>query len=201
MFVPAPRVNPAIAESIPKSSTAAQPADPDLVQRLRVRDPDAFDRWVREESPAVHRLVSRLLGWQQDCDDVVQEVFIVAWQKIGRFRGDSEIRTWLFGIAINQCRRQRRRQRKQKLQIQQLQQEVVDSPTRGTPEPSPDIEQLQQAMNKLSQRDRELIVVCGIQQVPVDEAARLLGAKKNTVEVRLHRARQRLKQLLQQQND
>ena len=201
MFVPAPRVNPAIAESIPKSSTAASTADTDLVQRLRVRDPDAFDHWVREESPAVHRLVSRLLGWQHDCDDVVQEVFVVAWQKIGKFRGDSEIRTWLFGIAINQCRRQRRRYRKQKIQMQQLQQEVVDTTANETTNQSPDIDQLRQAMNELSQRDRELIVVCGIQQVPIDQAARLLGARKNTVEVRLHRARQRLKQLLQQKHD
>ncbi len=199
MIVPVLRVNPAIAESIHNSSPAVAGIDrQDLVHRLRARDAAAFDQWVGEESPGVHRLVSRLLGWHHDCEDVVQDVFVAAWKKIGKFRGDSEIRTWLYAIAINQCRRHRRRYLQHKSRFQTLKGETPDMQSDANNDATPDVRQIQTAINGLSHRDREVIVLCGIQQTPVEQVASMLGLRKNIVEVRLHRARQRLKQKLQQ---
>ena len=161
------------------------------VARLQLRDPAVFDAWVVEEYPGVYGLVSRLLGWQQDCDDVVQNVFIAAWNQIGKFRGDAEVRTWLHAIAVNQCRRERRRWRLRRLRFRTLEPDVVEAPK---PSDTSDLgfAQIQQAIGRLSQRDREMIVLCGLQQRSVEEVSQMLQLRKNTVEVRLHRARQRL---------
>ena len=193
-LVRAKPVNLATAESMDRSLPAVRD---DFIKRLQARDTDAFDQWVLDESPGVYRMVSRLLSWQQDCDDVVQDVFVIAWRQIGRFRGNSDIRTWLYGIAINRCRRQRRSYFRSRSVHRQLDREMAVPPADASSNPS--VQQIRLAISCLSQRDREVIVLCGIQQTPIRDVAKILGLRKNTVEVRLHRARQRLKQILSTQ--
>ena len=64
--------------------------------------------------------------------------------------------------------------------------------------PVNDIDAIHEAIKKLPHRDRELIVLCALEEKPIDEVARLLALRKNTLEVRLHRARKKLKDLLNQ---
>lgn len=175
-----------------------QVLDESFVARLRDRDTQAFEQLIQLQSPVVHRLVSRLLGWPGDCDDVVQEVFVTAWEGIDRFRGQSKIETWLYSIAINQCRKLRRRKGAWRKLFGRLCEQHVDAFSNEHTDQAEtrNIAQIHRALNELVQRDRELIVLCCLDEKPPDDVAELLGIRKNTLEVRLHRARKKLKTIL-----
>ena len=198
MFLKPETLNPAIADDAPQSVDQAAIQCETLLARLKDRDPDAFDEMVMQKAPELQRLVSQLLGWDSACEDVVQEVFVTAWEKIDRFRGDSSINTWLYSIAINQCRKVRRKRGRWRKTFQRLCErqlantQVIDLEQKT----DPTVAAIHKAVNELNQRDREVIVLCSLEGKTIDEAGTLLGIRKNTLEVRLHRARKRLKQLL-----
>src|SRR5581483_11223859 len=79
-----------------------------LAEALAGRDPAAFERMVALYEPRVARLAQRLLGWDGDVDDVVQDVFLVALTK-GGWRGESSAWTWLTTVTLNRCRSRLRR--------------------------------------------------------------------------------------------
>ncbi len=180
---------PAITE---RTATSRPPYD---VRRLRSGDAGEFDKLVAWESPRIHRLVVRLLGWN-DREDITQEVFIAAWQSLHRFRGDSQISTWLYSIAIRLCRNHRRRVRLRE-RVSDLTRYLLARPDRTESASSFDeIEQIQWAINRLSHQDRESIVLCCLEENSLPEVAAMLNQNRNTIEVRLHRARNHLKQIL-----
>ncbi len=71
-------------------------------------DRASFAELISAQQAPVARLVHRLMGWGEDVDDVVQEVFLAAWKNLHRFRGDSSLATWLTRVALNECRSHRR---------------------------------------------------------------------------------------------
>ena len=200
MLLPTKNLHSTIAEDATQQNAA--PYDEPFLARLRDRDTQAFDQMVVDQAPRIKSLVSRLLGWDGDCDDVVQEVFVAAWEKIDRFRGDSMIASWLYAIAVNQCRRCRRKRgawRKifDNLCAQKRQQPALfQSADSGTP-----VETVHLAINELSHPERELIVLCSLEGKSLDEVSALLKVRKNTLEVRLHRTRKKLKQILKKKLD
>jgi RNA polymerase sigma-70 factor (ECF subfamily) len=170
------------------------------IDKLRRREPVEFDLLVVREGARIQRLVSRLCGWN-DSEDLAQEVFIRAWQSIDRFRGDSDITTWLYAIAINLCRNRRRYGRIRQRWLQAI--TAIRNNRRHYEEPdrTGQYDQILNAIQMLSHTDRETIVMCCLEERTLDEAAQLLGLRKNAVEVRLHRARKRLKQILKVENE
>jgi RNA polymerase sigma-70 factor (ECF subfamily) len=157
---------------------------------------DCFERLVHEHQPAVRRLAYRLLGWRGDIEDVVQEVFLIALRRLPTFRGESSVSTWLMGITINQCRSQRRRSLVRLRWLRRLMESKSATPLEAT---SPTglaeetSQQVREAVAQLPPRDREVIVLFYLEELPVAEIAKLTGNKPNAIEVRLHRARRRLK--------
>jgi RNA polymerase sigma-70 factor (ECF subfamily) len=120
-------------------------------------------------------LAQRLLGWNGDIDDVVQDVFLTAWNKAGSFRRESSLWTWLTVITLNQCRsRIRRRTLLRRLPFRLVRRDAHPPADRGA---------IQEETGK---RVREAVT----------RLATLLGVSKNTLDVRLHRARQKLKATL-----
>jgi RNA polymerase sigma factor (sigma-70 family) len=155
-----------------------------------------FDRIVARHHPQVARLAHRLLGWRDRdaVDDVVQEVFLVALTRLKDFRGESSLATWLMGITVNQCRAHRRRSA---LRLTWLRQMWSRAETNHQPvwadEDTETSQQVRGAIAALPPRDRDVIVLFYLEDCSVARIAKLLGAKPNAIEVRLHRARQRLK--------
>lgn len=170
------------------------------LQRELYRDPAAFDAMVVREAPRVERLAGRLMLWRGDIDDVVQEVFVQAWSQRDKFRGDSPVSTWLGGITINVCRRLRRRQRLWNLFLvnsypRQLAFEGNDQTEIAAKE------QLLQALEQLRQTDRELLVLRWLEGRSISEIAMMTGINVKAAEVRLTRARARLKKVLGSDHD
>jgi RNA polymerase sigma-70 factor (ECF subfamily) len=169
---------------------------PESERACSVRDAASFEGLVVAEQAYVARLVGRLLGWRSDVDDLVQDVFVSALGAWPKFRGDCSARTWLTRIALNKCRSYERR-RWLHLRLFAAWQARSSSPvevqTAGNDETA---EEVRRAIEQLRQRDREIIVLHYLEQLSVAEVACLLGITRNAVEVRLARARQRLKAIL-----
>jgi RNA polymerase sigma-70 factor, ECF subfamily len=164
--------------------------------RLACGEAEAFEQFVGLYQPRVARLAQRLLGWNGDVDDVVQDVFFVAWQKAGSFRRDASLWTWLTVITLNQCRsRIRRKNLLQRLPFRLIRRDDHPPADRGSIRQETD-RRVRNAVTALKPAERELVVLHYLEHRPAAELATLLGVSRNTVEVRLHRVRQKLKATL-----
>ncbi len=173
--------------------------EPLRVDRLVAGDAEAFDCLVRTRRDSVARLVGRLLGWSPDVPDVVQDVFVAALSGIGRFRGNSSVDTWLTRIAINTCRKHQRRLlvrwnawKKQTAEPAHVETFGPESAAMGRET----FEQVRQAVKDLPPRLREVVALRYLDNRPIAEVAELLRLSRNAVDVRLNRARSRLKDAL-----
>ncbi len=179
---------------------ATEPDDPPRRTRLADADPAAFPGLIAQHQARIAGLAYRLLGWRTGIEDVVQDVFVTALEYLPRFRGDCRLETWLYRLTVSRCRRERRRQflrlRLWRTACDEAQPVAADPPPGQAAATRERAAQVRAAVRRLSQRDREVIVLRYLEDLPVDEISRILGLKRNAVEVRLSRARNRLRQSL-----
>jgi RNA polymerase sigma-70 factor, ECF subfamily len=124
-------------------------------------------------------------------DDVVQDVFFVAFRKSARFEGRSSMRTWLFGIAMREARMVRRAQRRRGHHEPIKEEAIVDrGPDPGqSAEAAEALRRLWQILDQLPEDQRTVFVLAEMQELSVPEIAELVEAKLNTVYSRLRLAR------------
>ena len=165
---------------------------------VAVAPPD-FERVVAEHHARVARLVGRLLGWDAAAEEVVQEVFLSALESMQRFRGEAALSTWLTRIAVNKCRsRIRKRFVRRRLfgallrRARRQSAASADSPALENEK----YERVRDAVSRLPIRFREVVVLRYLEELEIDRISEILGASRNAVEVRLSRARARLKESL-----
>lgn len=185
--------------SIPWSKGAGLSGDADhsLIERALGGDPKAFGRMVEVHGPYVARLAQRLLGWDPEVEDVVQDVFARAWQKRGQLREPDKLSGWLAAITVNTARSRLRRRKIQRAFLLNMgrvrQAEPYEEAEAGESLEREEVgRQVREAVNALPQRDKEVLVLRYLEHMTVGEVAEALGLRVNAVEVRLHRARKRL---------
>jgi RNA polymerase sigma-70 factor (ECF subfamily) len=157
--------------------------------------PSGFDRLVAEHQQRVTRLVYRLLGWRGEVEDIVQDVFLAAFKRRETFRDESSQWTWLAAIAINRCRTYRRRKL---LEFRWLKRARPNSAVERNPNLERDetAQRVRQAVAALPDRDREVIVLYYLEDWSVADISRATGISAGTIDVRLHRAREKLRKSL-----
>src|SRR5262245_51109716 len=96
------RTGPASPSNEPRVSRAPL-NDAELVARCRAGDVDAFEELYRQHSPRVFSLACRMTGSPQEGEDLLQEIFLQVYRKLGSFRGEASLGTWLYRLAMNQC--------------------------------------------------------------------------------------------------
>ena len=169
-----------------------------LVERFRRGDDSAFDRIVERHSAEVAALANRLLGWPGEVDDVVQDVFVAAFVSLKKFRGECRPRTWLYTITVNKCRSRRARWRRRRLgRLDDS--EVMAGHDESAERPAMDEETfvtVRRAVQVLPRKYREVVVLRYLQGLEPGEISELLGIRVNAVQVRLNRARARLREHL-----
>ncbi len=184
-----------------------------LIRRLKEHDERAFTEFVTAYQNQIYNLVFRMLGNQQEAEDLAQEVFVTVFKNIESFRGDCRLSTWLYRIATNHCRNrikylsrrktQEHREYQDELARTQPQSAVAGQPTTGQvarPDQLAEGRQMekliQQAIRELDDDHREVIVLRDIQNLAYQEICEITGLPQGTVKSRLHRARLALKEKL-----
>jgi len=168
------------------------PGGSDLVGRFIAGEATAFEQVVGRYAERLAALVYRLLGYSGDVEDVVQDVFLVALESRRKFRADSSLWTWLTAIAVNRCRSRWRRKRLREL-ISGRQASPAADESAITDETSA---QVRRAVAELPGRLREVVVLHYLEEMPVEEIGLALGISRSAIDVRLHRAREKLRQTL-----
>ena len=152
----------------------------------------------REHANTVAGWAARLGGPGIDVEDVLQDVFIIVHRQAARFRGESSVKSWLYGITANVVRQQRRRARRRRW-FGSGSDPLDEAPSVPTP-----VEEIERKRRNLavyrvldSMRDlnRTLLILSEIEGLGGDQIAELTGMKVGTVWVRLHRARAEFSQL------
>jgi RNA polymerase sigma-70 factor (ECF subfamily) len=180
----------------------ARPAEEQgLGQDIRQVDASTFEGIVARHSAEVAQLANRLLGWPGDVDDVVQDVFLAAYRNLNGFRGQCLVRTWLFAITINRCRSLQRRRRlhlKVLAGVAARQAASTGGPAHGDED---SLRRVRTALGRLPARYREPAVLWYLQELPADQICQVLGLNKDTLYVRLARARAQLRGLVADTED
>ena len=171
-------------------------------------DREAFDELVRLTYRDTLQLARRLAGNEQDARDIVQDAYLRAYRGLRRFRGDSRFRTWLFRITVNCASSHASRDRRHR--HDQLPAEhqagVVGMLTEGA-----DVEgraatlslraDLEAALGALPPKLRAVVVLRDIYDMSHDAIAAELGISQAAAKVRLHRAREQLRERLYAYDD
>jgi len=180
-----------------------------LIERCAAGEQAACAELVSGHERMVYQLALHLLGDRDEALDLSQEVFFSVFRTIGSFRGQSALKTWIYRIAINQARnRQRWWRRRHKSDQISLDQHVAAHGDLRQPgeHTSPDrayarkelAEKLWTALDQLPFDQRTVIVLREIDGLSYDDIAFSLGVAVGTVKSRLTRARQTLRQQLQE---
>jgi RNA polymerase sigma-70 factor (ECF subfamily) len=185
---------------------------PDNLQRLRSGDEAAWGALHREHYPRLWSSVQRILNNPTMADDVVQEAFIKAHRDIRRFEGNSQLGTWLYRIAVNQALdtiRKRQRTDRWLSFLSPLADEERPSaipegnvaPTSSTGLENAELrDTIFEAMTELSAEHRAVVQLRLVDEMSLEETAKLLRCKPGTVNSRLHYACEHLRRKLARGN-
>jgi len=196
---------PAVAEARPSIETQ-------FIEKLRHGDAAAFETLVAERSGEIYGLLYRLTENAEEARDLTQETFLRAFQSIASFRGEADLRTWIYRIAINQARNRwrwwKRRRRDATVSL--------DAPNGPFGQPlaatlkaahgkDPETETLaherekvlRSALKTLGRSYRETVILRDIEGFSYEEIATTLGISVGTVKSRLSRGRDELRRKLE----
>ena len=175
-----------------------------LVSRCAAGDESACTELVTEHQRMVYHLALHMLGDHEEALDLSQEVFLNVFRTIGRFRGQSALKTWIYRIVINQARNRqrwwRRRHRAEQVSLEERLETHGDLPS-ATDLAEPDrmfsqkelATRIWDALARLPFDQRTVMVLREIDGLSYDEIAFSLGVAVGTVKSRLTRAREALR--------
>jgi len=168
-----------------------------LIGRVRAGDPAAERQFFEAYADRIHRIVYRFVGDPEAAQDCVQETFIRAFDRLGTFRGESALGTWLYRLALNHCLDYvRSRQAKMNKLTDTLDAGVASFEPlarRDTPIARLDLER---ALERLPDGCREAFVLHDVEGFDHKEVGRVLGIAEGTSKSQVFKARARLRTLL-----
>jgi len=169
-----------------------------LADRCRNGDPTAFEELYRAHSPRLFGLASRMVG-RTDAEDLLQEIFLTAHRKLGLYKGESSLGTWLFRMATNLCLdflRSRANRSAQVTDSFDAEDATLPSGGRGPILGVVDRLDLERAVAELPDGCREVFVLYDVEGFEHREVGAMLGISDGTSKSQLHKARRRLRESL-----
>jgi RNA polymerase sigma factor (sigma-70 family) len=168
----------------------------ELLERVKARDVDAFERLYRMYQPRLARFLINLLKRPQLVEEVLDDTMMVVWETSESFRGTSKLSTWVFAIAYRKALKARARW------PDPVEEEERDARASNDPAPDKELERnrirnaLVRAMAKLSTEQRAVVDLTYFHELGYREIAEILSCPVDTVKTRMFHARRRLKQTL-----
>jgi RNA polymerase sigma-70 factor (ECF subfamily) len=181
-----------------------EPSEADLIAAARHGDTAAFEPLVRKYQPRVFATARRYARRESEVEDIVQEVFIKAFQKLEGFRGEAPFEHWLMRLAVRTCydflRSHQRNRETSFTELSDPETEWLDRFVAQPQSASEDAEAarqlVQSVLSRLSPAARLVITLLEIEERPVKEIAQLTGWSVPLVKVRAFRARAEMRKVL-----
>jgi RNA polymerase sigma-70 factor, ECF subfamily len=177
----------------------------DFIVRILDGDTQAFAVLLKRYQRPVHSLIRQVVHCKEDAEELTQDVFVKAFRKLGSFKGDSSLSTWLHRIAYNTAIDATRKQKLffpdfDEKELNNLADETVDELlSRENDEAL--LLRLEKAVERLSPEDKALITLYYTEEKSVNEVAAIAGLTPDHTKVKLHRARKKLVLLLNQNHN
>jgi RNA polymerase sigma-70 factor (ECF subfamily) len=176
--------------------SGAEVREHEMVRRCVAGDTSAWRTLYDRHFPDVERLVSSLGITDAEADDICQEIFVIIYRHLGRFRGEARLSTWIYRLATREAIRFARRRRMLRGLADLFARDR--QPASGgdwTENEAARRHYLRQLLDRLPPERRLALVLYEIEGLPVSEIARISDCAENTVWTRLHRARTELEKV------
>ncbi len=200
-----PSPNPDASSKDGEISSATQ--DREWISRVQEGDATAFDRLIDKYKSRLYGVIYNMLGNHEDAADLTQDSFVKAYKSITSFKSKANFYTWLYRIGVNTALNFLKRRKEAHLSLNEWDEEGLEEEpgykelsSRETASGPLDREELQEKLNealqKLSQEHRAVVVLHDIQGLRHQEVAKVLGCSEATARSRLFYAHQQLQALL-----
>lgn len=186
----------------------AKLTDRELVDRARAGDVEAFGQLVRRHQQRIHRLALHMLRDRAEAEDVAQETFIRAYQALARFDGRSEPYTWFYRITVNLSLNAIRSRKSSRTtsEADDPRLEAMMSEKRPSAKADPPGDAARKELygalctgiDKLSETLRTTLILVCVEGRSHEEASQILGAPEGTIAWRVHEARRKLREYMQE---
>jgi RNA polymerase sigma-70 factor (ECF subfamily) len=186
------------------SADQSEPSDSELVRRTLAGDDSAYASLALRYRGKIAGMAARFTRNPQDAEDLVQDIFVQAWRKLGQFQGQdgAPFEHWLSRVATRKCYdllRERRRHREDTVEPERwerMRELAREEPAEAGPAGAREL--LDLALARLGPEERLVITLLELEELPVREIAERTGWSVANVKVRAHRARHKLKALVEQ---
>ena len=173
--------------------------DLEIIQMTLTESSEAFGELVEKYQARLYSSIVQIFG-PRDAEDIAQDAFVKAFQKLDSFKGTSGFYTWLYRIAFNTAVSHLRKQPSVK-SIDELQEAIGDNLADDSQRPDDSLErkecrrQIQSALQLLSEEHRTILILREVEQMSYEVLANLFQVPVGTVRSRLHRARMCLREV------
>jgi RNA polymerase sigma-70 factor (ECF subfamily) len=171
-----------------------------LLERAARGEPEAFDAVIRPRLDRLFRMAMAITRSDADARDAVQEACVLAWRELPRLRDRRRFDAWLSQILVNACRgllRRQRRVRVREVDVEDGASAPAAYATVSGADQLAEAELIRRAFDRLDPDTRSLLVLHYVEERPLAEIGRLLGAPVGTVKWRLSNARRALDRALE----
>jgi len=177
-------------------------SDVEIINKVLAGDTNAFADLVKKYQNYVFTLALRFTHNREDAEEVAQDIFIKAFRSLADFRGSAKFSTWLYTIVYSTSITFLRKRKLDTTSIDDdktfIQLENQDSGFKANQvEQKSKMAMLNHAISLLSEDDAQVITLFYKAEQSLEEIGKILGVEPNTVKVRLHRARTRLKEKME----
>lgn len=202
-----------LVEALPQTlAGSTQTAEAALIERCKAGDRAAFDELISQHQERILNTAFRLMGNYEEALDLAQEVFLSCFRKIGSFKGDSALSTWLYRITVNTAKNRWKYQQSRGMNKTTSLDAPLDADDEERVKQYPDqqptprkvatdreaMSVLDRQLSGLNEEYREVLTLRYIEENSYEEIAEMLGISLGTVKSRIHRARHELRGRMQE---
>lgn len=174
-------------------------ADLELAGRIRSGDGSAFEELYQQHAARLYNLAYRMAGTANDADDLLQDIFLLAYRKLVSFRGESSLGTWLYRLAMNHCLDVlRSRQSRMGQQTDSLDDDGAAEPAAASTFGAVSRIDLERAISALPPACRAAFLLHDVEGFGHHEVGAILGISEGTSKSQVHKARLRIRSYLTQ---
>ena len=177
-------------------------SDEEAITRVLAGEADAFAAIVHRYRDNYARFAARMVGSQADAEDALQLAFVRAYRALDQCRNPARFGAWFYQIVVNECRafasRRSRRERWYTADDSALSEIAVEDPSAGGDADGPTLGEIQRALDQLPVEQREAFVLKHVEGVSYETMAELTGAGVSALKMRVKRACNRLRELLEE---